>query len=133
MLFEILSVMKMIIKSGKWIFASMFAVFGLLHFGPLAFSLPYVPGFLPFPAFWVYFAGIALVAFSVSVWVGKLDKLAALLLALMMFIFVVLIHIPGAVAGNFVSTIGVFRDTTIIGAALMYADKFARDGKFIST
>ncbi|WKN40968.1 hypothetical protein [Tunicatimonas pelagia] len=125
--------MKKITKAGKWVFVSMFAVFGLLHFGTLEFSLPYIPSFLPFPAFWVYFSGIALVAFSMSAWIGKLDKLAALLLALMMFSFVVLIHIPGAIAGDFVQTIGIFRDTTVMGAALMYADKFARDGKYITT
>ncbi|MGD1894621.1 MAG: DoxX family protein [Cyclobacteriaceae bacterium] len=124
--------MKGITKIGKWIFASIFAVFGLLHFGPLEFSLPYIPSYLPFPAFWVYFSGAALIAFSVSAWVGKLDKLAALLLALMMFLFVVLIHIPGAIAGDFVQTIGIFRDTAMMGAALMYADKFARDNTYVT-
>lgn len=105
----------------------MFAVFGLLHLGPLEFSLPYIPSYLPFPAFWVYFSGTALIAFSVSAWVGKRDKLAALLLALMMFLFVVLIHITGAIAEDFGSVIGIFRDTTVMGTALMYADKFAKD------
>lgn len=58
--------MKSMTKLGKWIFASMFAVFGLLHFGPLEFSLSYIPDFLPFPTFWVYFSGLALITFSVS-------------------------------------------------------------------
>ena len=121
-----------ITKIGKWFFASVFAVFGLLHFGPIEFSLPYVPSYLPFPAFWVYFSGVALVAFSVSAWIGKLDKLAALLLALMMLLFVLMIHVPGAIAGDFVHLIGVFRDSAMMGAALMYADKYAKDSKYIA-
>lgn len=124
--------MKRITKIGKWFFVSVFAVFGFLHFGPLEFSLPYIPSFLPFPAFWVYFSGACLIAFSVSAWLGKLDKLAALLLALMMLLFVVMIHIPGAIDGDFVQMIGIFRDTAMMGAALMYADKYAKDSRYVN-
>ncbi|MEL7002888.1 MAG: DoxX family protein [Bacteroidota bacterium] len=122
--------MKKLTKIGKWFFVSVFAVFGFLHFGPLEFSLPYIPSFLPYPAFWVYFSGTCLIAFSISSWIGKFDKLAALLLALMMFLFVIMIHIPGAIAGDFVQLIGIFRDTAMMGAALMYADKYAKDSRY---
>jgi len=121
----------MLTRIGKWCFVSVFAVFGLLHFGPLEFSLPYVPSYLPLPAFWVYFSGACLIAFSVSAWVGRFDKLAAMLLALMMGLFIVLIHIPGALAGDFVQTIGVFRDLGMMGAALMYAEKYAKDTRVV--
>lgn len=124
--------MKDIMKIGKWFFVSVFAVFGFLHFGPLEFSLPYIPSYLPFPAFWVYFSGTALVAFSVSAWIGRLDKLASILLALMMLLFVLMIHIPGAIEGDFVQTIGIFRDLGMMGAALMYADKYAKDSRYVN-
>ncbi len=123
--------MKKITQLGKWFFVSVFAVFGFLHFGPLEFSLPYIPSYLPYPAFWVYFSGVGLVAFSVSAWVGKLDKLAALLLALMLFLFIVMIHIPGAIQGDFIQLIGIFRDTAMMGAALMYADRYAKDSRYV--
>lgn len=123
--------MNSILKSGRWLFASMYAVFGLLHFGPSEFTLPYVPDFLPFPVFWVYFAGIALIAFSVSAWLGLLDQLAAVLLALMLLLFIVLIHIPTALEGKFLGVLGIFRDTANLGAALMYADKYARDRRYV--
>lgn len=118
-------------KIGKWLFASVFSAFGFMHFGPLEFSLSYVPTYLPFPPVWVYFSGICLIAFSVSAWVGKLDKLAAYLLALMMGLFVLMVHIPGALAGDFAHAIGIFRDTAMLGAALMYADKFAKDSRHV--
>ncbi len=123
--------MKKITQLGKWFFVSVFAVFGFLHFGPLEFSLPYIPSYLPYPAFWVYFSGAGLLAFSVSAWVGKLDKLAALLLALMLFLFIVMIHIPGAIQGDFIQLIGIFRDTAMMGAALMYADRYAKDSRYV--
>ena len=123
--------MKHITKIGKWCFTSVFAVFGLLHFGPLQFSLPYVPAYLPFPAFWVYFSGLCLIAFSVSAWWGRLDKLAAYCLAVMMLLFILLIHIPGAIAGDFIQTIGIFRDAAMMGAALMYAEKYAKDTRYV--
>lgn len=123
--------MLKITKLGKWLFIPVFAIFGLLHFGPLEFSLPYVPSYLPYPAFWVYFSGVGLIAFSVSALIGKLDKLAALLLALMMLLFILMVHIPGAVSGDFVQLIGIFRDTAMMGAALMYADQYAKDSRYV--
>lgn len=123
--------MKKITQLGKWFFVSVFAVFGFLHFGPLEFSLPYIPSYLPYPAFWVYFSGAGLLAFSVSAWVGKLDKLAALLLALMLFLFIVMIHIPGAIQGDFIQLIRIFRDTAMMSAALMYADRYAKDSRYV--
>lgn len=124
--------MSRLISFGRWAFILPFAVFGLLHFGPLQFSLPYVPTFLPFPALWVYFTGACFLAFVVSAVWGKYDRLAALLLALMMGLFVMLIYIPGAVGGDFKAIIAVCRDTAMMGAALLYAGAYAKDKRFIS-
>ena len=117
---------------GKYLFILPYAVFGLLHFGPLEFSLSYVPDYLPFPVFWVYFSGAALIAFTVSTIVGKLDKLAAYLLAAMMLLFVLMIHIPKAIGGDFVQFIGIFRDTAVAGAAILYAELMAKDATFFN-
>lgn len=119
-------------KIGKRVFASVFFVFGLLHFGPLAYSLPYVPDFLPFKPFWIYLAGAAQIAFAVSAWVGKLDRLGAFALAGMIGLFVLMIHVPGVIgakdlASGFPSFIQIFRDAGMAAASLMYAEAFARD------
>jgi uncharacterized membrane protein len=123
--------MNNIIKLGKWFFIVPFAIFGFLHFGPLEFSLPYVPKWLPFPAFWVYFVGVCFFAFTISAIIKKYDKLAAVLLALCLLLFVLLVHIPGAASGDFKSVIGAVRDITMCGAALMYAGAFAKDNRII--
>ena len=124
--------MNRIINFGKWLFILPFAIFGFLHFGPLEFSLPYVPAWLPFPTFWVYFVGVCFMAFTVSALIKKYDKLAAVLLALCLFLFVILVHIPSAMSGDFKSDIGAIRDITMCGAALMYAGAYAKDSRFIN-
>jgi len=114
----------------KYLFVLPFAVFGLLHFGPLEFSLPYVPSYLLAPALWVYFTGICLLTFTASAVLGKWDKLAAYLLALMLLLFVVMIHIPQALGGDFVQFIAIFRDAGVAGATLLYGEYLAKDPSF---
>ena len=120
----------MLQQLGKFLFVLPFAAFGFLHFGPLEFSLPYIPDFLPFPSFWVYFTGICLIAFTASVLLKKLDGLASLLLGIMMLAFVGLIHIPAAIDGDFLQVIASFRDTAMAGAAFIYLTTIARDLRF---
>ena len=119
--------MNRISTLGKWLFALPMAVFGFLHFGPTEFTLPYVPAWLPFPLFWVYFAGVALMLFTLAVILGRKDRLAGRLLALELLLFVMLIHLPKMFDGDFLGVIATFRDTAMAGAALLFAEGFARD------
>jgi uncharacterized membrane protein len=123
--------MNKVLNIGKWLFVLPFPAFGFLHFGPLEFSLPYVPGWLPFSAFWVYFVGVCFILFVVSVIIKKYDKLAAALLALCLLLFVLLVHIPAAAKGDFNAVIGSIRDLCMCGAALMYAAAYAKDKRII--
>jgi uncharacterized membrane protein YphA (DoxX/SURF4 family) len=125
--------MNKITTLGKWLFVIPFAIFGFLHFGPLEFSLPYVPTWLPFPTFWVYFIGVCLFAFAISASIGKLDKLASLLLAILLFVFVFTIHIPKALSGDFVGVIGATRDICMAGASILYGALIAKDNRFIKS
>lgn len=123
--------MNQIIKVGKWFFIISFFIFGMLHFVPLEFSLPYVPGWLPFPIFWVYFVGICFLLFVLSASIRRYDRLASTLLGFCLLLFVLLVHIPGVAGGNFSSIIGATRDLAMCGAAWMYASAFAKDSRVI--
>lgn len=125
--------MKTILNLGKWLFILPFAVFGFLHFGPLGFTIDYIPDYLPFKVFWIYFSGACLIAFAASAAFKKYDKLASVLLALELILFVFLIHIPKALEGDFVQFIGIFRDTAMAGAALIYAKFVAKDDRYIKS
>ena len=123
--------MKSILNLGKWLFILPFAVFGILHFVPIAFTMPYIPDYLPFKVFWICFSGVCLIAFTVAAALKKFDKLAAMLLALELILFVLIIHIPKALEGDFIQFIGIFRDTAMAGAALLYAKFVAKDDRYI--
>jgi uncharacterized membrane protein YphA (DoxX/SURF4 family) len=125
--------MNKITKFGKWLFIIPFAIFGFLHFGPIEFSLPYVPTWLPFPAFWIYFVGVCLFAFAISASIGKFDKLASLLLAILMLVFVFTIHIPKAISGDFVGVIGATRDICLAGASILFGAFIAKDNRFTNS
>jgi uncharacterized membrane protein len=72
------------------------AVFGALHlFGP-AFVRDLVPAYMPWRSFWVYAVGGALLAASVSIATRIGVRWSGLLFGIMMFLFVAMIHFPGA-------------------------------------
>ncbi len=99
------------------------AVFGALHlFGPqLVRDL--VPRYMPWRMFWVYFVGCALIAASLSIASGIAVRWSALLFGVMMFLFVAMIHLRGALArphDRIIWTI-VVRETSFGGAGLLLA------------
>jgi len=105
-------------------FAVPLAVFGALHlFGPqLVASL--VPPYMPWRAFWAYAVGVALVAASLSIATRIGVRWSGLLFGIMMFLFVGMIHLPGALArrpyDRVIWTI-VFREMSFGGAGWILA------------
>ena len=75
---------------GKYLFAIPFGIFGILHFMSAGDMAAMAPG----GAIMVYVTGAALLAASVSICIGKMDKLASVLLALMLLIFAFVVHAP---------------------------------------
>jgi uncharacterized membrane protein len=104
-------------------FAVPLAVFGALHlFGPRLVT-NIVPAYMPWRMFWVYLVGCALIAASVSIATRTAVRWSGLLLGIMMFLFVAMIHLPGALArphDRIIWTI-VFREMSFGGAAWILA------------
>lgn len=118
-------------KTGQWLFALTFIMGGLLHITGPALTVQQVPTFFPAPLFWVYLTGIGQICFAISILTGKFDKFAALLLAVMMLVFIATMHLPKAVAGNFMGVISTMRDMGYAGAALLYAGVIAKDNRIV--
>ncbi len=117
--------MNAFIGLGKYLLALPMAVFGVLHF----LYADNMAGMAPFGGkIIVYLVGLCLILFAVSVFIGKYDKLAAVLLAIMMILFVVLIHLKSASSGDMSMML---KDLAIAGAALMYAQSHAKDNSII--
>src|SRR5262250_874813 len=77
-------------------FAIPLAVFGALHLFAPQFIIPIVPPYMPWRMFWVYFIGCALIAASLSIATKVGVRWSGLLFGVMMFLFVAMIHFPGA-------------------------------------
>jgi putative oxidoreductase len=118
-------IMNAILGLGKYLFAVPFAVFGILHFmaadamAPMAFGNSIL----------VYITGICLIAATISILIGKYDKLATALLGLMLILFIALIHIKGASASGDWSA--VLKDLALAGAAWMYSASLSKDKSVI--
>jgi uncharacterized membrane protein YphA (DoxX/SURF4 family) len=74
-------------------------VCGIQHFIWVEFVTSLVPTWVPPNAlFWTYFAGMALIAGGAGLLVPRTARLAGLMSGLMVFLWVLMLHIPRAVA-----------------------------------
>jgi len=103
-------------------FAIPLAAFGALHLSAAKSMLEMVPSYMPWRLFWVYFVGVALIAASLSIATRIQVRWSGLLLGIMMFLFVAMLYIPGAVivGGRFAWTV-VFREMSFGGAGWVLA------------
>lgn len=98
-------------------------VCGVQHFFYAPFVDSLVPAWIPLaPRFWTWLTGVALIAGGVGVVLPRTTRLAALLSALMVFLWLVLLHLPRAVTTRSAGELdGVFEAMAIGGVALLVA------------
>jgi uncharacterized membrane protein len=97
------------------------AVFGAEH---LAGGIPLqmVPSYMPGRSFWIYFVGAALIAASLSIATSIQVRWSGLLVGIMMFLFVAMLHLPGAIrTGSRIPWTIVFRELSFGGGAWVLA------------
>jgi uncharacterized membrane protein YphA (DoxX/SURF4 family) len=84
-----------LILFGPLFYAVPIAAFGTEHFTLNKGIASIVPAWIPWHVFWVYLVGACLIAAAFSLVTGIGVRLSASLLALMFFLFVVLMDVPG--------------------------------------
>ena len=89
-----------LVAVGRVLFAAPLAAFGVEHLVLGKVIIGAVPVFMPVRLFWVYFVAVALIAAAFSLALGIRVRLTATLLAIMFFLFVVMLHVPNAVKGH---------------------------------
>jgi uncharacterized membrane protein YphA (DoxX/SURF4 family) len=87
-----------LMRSGRYFLAITAATFGIDHFLYTDFVASLVPRWIPEPYFWTYFAAVALIASGVGMILNQQARLAALLLGIMIFLWLLMLHIPRAIA-----------------------------------
>lgn len=106
-------------------FAVPLAVFGALHLSDVGSVLPIVPSYMPWRLLWAYFVGCALLAASLSIATRIQVRWSGLLFGLMMFLFVAMLMIPGALANprSRIAWTLVFRESSFGSGAWILAGK----------
>lgn len=103
-------------------FAIPLAVFGAEHFSLGRSMLQLVPSYMPWRLFWIYFVGFALIIAALSIATKVQVRWSGLLFAFMMFLFVAMIHFPGAVrSGDRIIWTIVIRELSFGGGGLVLA------------
>ena len=98
------------------------AVFGAEHFSIPQQLLALVPSYMPWRMFWVYFVGFALIAASVSMATKRQVRWSGLLFGVLMFLFVAMLHLPGAIhTGGRIPWTIVVREMSFGGAGWVLA------------
>lgn len=124
--------MNAVMGIGKYIFAIAMALFGIFHFMNAAEMADMVP--IAGGKIWIYLSGAGFILAALSIMLGKFDKIACFALALMLILFVAMIHVPGIMSNDNMiqqaSMIGTLKDLALAGGALMAASQ-ARDQTMI--
>ena len=83
---------------GRILFCITLIRFGIGHFLHTEHDAALIPGWIPWPGFWTYFTGAALIGSGTAVIVKFKLRPVAMLQGTMIFLFVVTLHIPRALA-----------------------------------
>ena len=118
--------MDIVLKLSRFLYAAAMFVFGIQHFVYADFTATIVPAWIPGHLFWVYFVGIALIVSAISIVINKKAHLACILLGCMLFLFVILIHIPLILQNyhNGGEITNAFKDIGLASAALILSNSF---------
>ena len=85
---------RIISRVAIYLLSVVMIVFGYYHIQHPRNMLVFVPDNLPGGITWVYVVGIAFILAAIAFIFNKFVKLAAYLLALMLFVFVLIVHLP---------------------------------------
>jgi uncharacterized membrane protein len=99
-------------------------VFGLGHLISSKVMAGFVPHWVPFPVFWAIVTGIAFLLAGLSIVSGIRDVLAARLLAVMLFLFEIIVEAPPVLAQPHKQEAwgGALYNITAIGACLIFSE-----------
>jgi len=116
--------MKNISTIGRILFALPFVAFGINHFLMIDYYVGMLTSFIPLGAYTIILTGIMLIAAGISIITKKFVRQSAIMLAILLFIFIVSIHIPHLFhqgEDHTVTLITLLKDISLMGGSLMIA------------
>jgi uncharacterized membrane protein YphA (DoxX/SURF4 family) len=131
--------MKYLTTVGRILFALPFGVMGLNHFLMKSYYVGMMSTFIPGSGYTILITGLALIAACISIIAKKYIQISCLLLALLLFLFILTIHIPGLLDSTEVTILSMhtkvstlafielMKDASLMGGALMIAGIYRND------
>jgi putative oxidoreductase len=115
--------MKKITTIGRILFAIPFALFGINHFLMTDYYLGMLTSFIPLGAYTIILTGIMLIVASISIITKKFVRFSTIMLAILLFIFILTIHIPHLFteSDKTVTIVALLKDISLMGGSLMIA------------
>lgn len=115
--------MKNLAPVGRILFALPFAVFGINHLVMMDYYLGMLTSFIPLGGYTIILTGLIMIGVSISIITKKFIRLSTLVLAGLLFVFVVTIHIPHLLDGSDKTPIliALLKDISLMGGSLMIA------------
>lgn len=121
--------MNNLTATGRIIFGIPFILFGVGHL----LNASSMGGFVPIPGgvIWIYVTGIAMILAGLAAITKIQGKLAMLLLALLLFIYIAAIHVPNLMKPETMQMgmMGLYKDMGLLGGALILAGLFSKQEK----
>jgi uncharacterized membrane protein len=109
------------IAAGRWCLGLFFLITGIQHFKFTQFVASLIPSWFPGdPVFWTYFAGVALIAGGIGLFIPFTARLAAVLSGLMVFSWFWIVHLPRTFLGVS-DSIAIFEALAVSGIAFLLA------------
>ncbi len=87
-----------LIPFGTIVFSLTIICFGINHFLYANEAADYIPSWIPNHLFWIYLAGVGLLGSGIGILLKIKPRLMATLLGMMIFIWVIILHLPKAIA-----------------------------------
>jgi len=126
---------KLFISLGRIFFSTTMILFGYSHFLYTEYVSMMVPKMFGIPVFWTYLGGVALIGSGICVIFKIFIKPVAFLLAIMLFLWFILLHIPHAIAdpysGNGNKIVSAFDALLFCGVSLVIASRASSTSSLI--
>lgn len=121
------------VRMARSLYAVALPLFGLHHFLDAAGAANAVPAWLPLRLGWAYLTGAGHVAAGAAILLGIVPRLAATLEAIMVSMFVLLVHVPGVIGapGDPLQWTMFVVASAIGGAAWIVARSYGAQGSLI--
>lgn len=118
--------MKKITSAGRILFALPFAIFGINHFVMMDYYTGMLTSFIPMGAYTIIITGILMILTSISIMTKKYIIQSTIILASLLFLFIVTIHIPNLINSSDINAtritlIALLKDISLMGGSIMIA------------